>query len=131
VHPTTGLVTIVTKVPFGASGVYELPLPLVPNVPAVAKKVREIAPVAGTPRITSGSVEPHGRSVLIRTYTNVFLYPMAVGQSVSEALAGTPCVAPAADEAQGESIAWLESGGGYVTVSEGASAKMNFVDCAP
>jgi hypothetical protein len=129
VHPETGAITVVTKVPFGASGVYELPVPVTPGQRMTLKLTGTIAPIEGSPRFTGGDVHPEGAGVLLRTYTNIFFYPMRPGQTVAAALAGSPCVVPDADEEQGESVAWQRSGSGWVTVSEGSGQKLNFVDC--
>jgi hypothetical protein len=132
VHPTTGVVTIVTKVALGASSIYELPMPLTPGAEVVAKKVGELtAPVGGSVRFTGGDVHPAGTGVLLRTYTSVLYYAMAPGRSVAEALLGAPCRLPAPDELQGEAIAWLPKGDGYLTTSEGIGADVHEVDCAP
>jgi hypothetical protein len=129
VEPTTGVVTLVTKVFVGASSIYELPLPLTPGVSATATKVGTVQPPSGVVLTTGGDVRENG--VLLRTYSNVWLYPKAPATSVASALAGTPCMMPVADEAQGEAVGWLPSGKGYVTIGEGAGAKVNRVDCGP
>jgi hypothetical protein len=129
VHPKTGALTIVTKVPLGVSGVYELP-EFKADAVVVATKVGDISPSVGSPRYTGGDVHPEGRGVLLRTYTNVFFYPMAPDQTVGSALAGPSCILPDPDEEQGETVAWLPSGKGYVTISEGVGAKVNVTECA-
>jgi hypothetical protein len=74
-------------------------------------------------------VRPDGLGVLLRTYSNVFFYPMTPGQTVAEALRGEPCALPAADEEQGEAIAWVPGSWDYVSISEGANATINRVSC--
>jgi hypothetical protein len=69
--------------------------------------------------VTGGDVSADGSLVAVRTYTGVYLWDRAPGQAVPEALAAEPCAAPAALERQGESVAFLADGRGYVTVSEG------------
>lgn len=131
VHPDTGVVTIVTKVSAGNSSVYEIELPSSPGAVLTATKTGEIAPPEGIVRFTGGDVHPASQGVLLRTYTNVFFYAALPGQSVAQALAGAPCVVPAAGEAQGEAIAWTRSGEGYLTVSEGANPDLHAVQCVP
>ena len=126
--PVTGVVTIVTKNKTGPSGVYELDLGA-PDHRLVAKKVGEVTPPSGINRFTSGDVHPAGRGVLLRTYTNVFFYPMQPTQSVAEALAAAPCEPPAPIEPQGEAIAWLASGDGYVTSTEAKHPEISLVAC--
>lgn len=130
VHPTTGVITIVTKVKTGTSPVFELPMPLTPGQTVTAVRVGEVEPPRGSPRFTAGDVHPQGKGVLLRTYTHLFYYPMAPGETVAHALLGRPCEMPVADEKQGEAVAWMPSGNGYVTVSEGVGAALNVVTCA-
>ena len=42
-------------------------------------------------------------------------------RSVADAFVGEPCLAPATEETQGESIAFTADGAGYITVSEGSN----------
>jgi hypothetical protein len=126
VHPVTGVITIVTKVKKGNSRVYEL----APGGPATLRERGKIAPPVGDDRFTGGNVRPDGLGVLLRTYTNVFFYPMTPGQTVAEALASDPCALPAAgDEEQGEAITWVPGSWDYVSIGEGAKAKINRVSC--
>jgi hypothetical protein len=129
VHPVTGAITVVTKVNKGSSRVYELTPAFASGAPATLVKAGKIAPPVGDPRFTGGDVRPDGLGVLLRTYSNVFFYPMAPAQTVAEALASEPCALPAANEVQGESIAWVPGSWDYVSISEGAEAKINRVSC--
>lgn len=131
VDPASGVITVVTKVFVGASSIYELPMPLTPGTLATATKVGTVKPPDASVLFTGGDVHPAGSGVLLRTYTSVWYYPKAAGASVASALMGTPCELPVADESQGEAIGWLPAGAGYVTISEGVSAKVNRVDCGP
>jgi hypothetical protein len=74
---------------------------------------------------TAGDISPSGSAIAIRTYSTVWVWPRADGQSVADALAGPPCEAPAAIEPQGESIAFTADGLGFVTISEGANPLIN------
>jgi hypothetical protein len=129
VHPTTGVVTIVTKVNDGASSVYELPMPLTPNDTVTAALRGKLVPPAGSPKITGGDVHPEGRGVLLRTGSAVFFFEMDATQSVASALAGDPCAVPSTPEKQGEAVAWLLSGAGFVTIGEGGEAALSWTDC--
>jgi hypothetical protein len=130
IHPKTGVITVVTKVSHGASPIYEFPMPLAPESAVTLVRVGEVAPPVGIARFTGGDVHPEGKGVLLRTYTHLFYYAMREGQTVAEALGGAPCVMPVAEEAQGEAVAWLPSGWGYLTMSEGEGASMHRVTCA-
>lgn len=129
-HPTSGVLTIITKVKHGASGLYEVPMPLTPGVSAKLVKVGALASPAGSPRFTGGDVHPQGKAILLRTYTHVYYVPMASGQSVAAALAAPLCSLPVAREDQGESIAWTRAGDGFLTTSEGVGAPVSAVHCA-
>jgi hypothetical protein len=128
VHPTTGVITVVTKTVMG-SDVYEFPMPLTPGKSAILKKVGSFMVPLGIALVTGGDVHPQAKGVLIRTYTNVFYYPMKLGASVASALLGPGCTEPAAFENQGEAIGWLASGKGYITTSEGANSPVHTASC--
>ena len=124
VHPTTGVITLVTKNKTGPSGIFEIPEPTRPGeiVTAIAKG--EMTPPVGINAMTAGDVNPAASAILIRTYTNVFFYPMHPGQAVADALRGRPCVLPAPVEKQGEAIAFVDDGAAYVTASEGRQSTL-------
>jgi hypothetical protein len=130
VHPTTGAITVVTKVKKGSAGIYELPAPPAgAQSSAVLVAAGSIKAPAGSPSFTSGDVHPDGRGVLLRTSSHVFFYPMTPDQTVAQALAAPPCLLPVADEEQGEAIAWVPGGWDYVTISEGEKAPLHRVSC--
>ncbi|MGK3993044.1 hypothetical protein [Sorangium sp. So ce1024] len=133
VHPVTGAITLVTKVKSkkkGTAGIYELPAgPLAAAELATLVRAGSVAAPVGSPRFTGGDVHPEGAGVLLRTYTHVFFYPMTPDQTVAQALAGAPCEMPAADEDQGEAIAWVPGGWDYVTIGEGGEAPIHRVSC--
>lgn len=116
VHPVTGVITIVTKTATPPAGIYELPMPLTPGVSVKAIKRGEITPIGKSPLFTGGDLGPRG--ILLRTKTTVMHYPLGPEQAVFEALLAAPCSAPAPDEVQGEAIAWLRDGSGYLTVTD-------------
>ncbi|MFT3774492.1 MAG: hypothetical protein QM820_54735 [Minicystis sp.] len=130
VHPTTGAVTIVTKVFIGTSSIYEFPLPLTPGTMAVLKDAGGVKPPTGSVLFTGGDVHPSGTGVLLRTYSELWYYPISPGGSVAGALARTPCAMPVASEDQGEAVGFLADGKGYVTISEGVGSKINKAACS-
>jgi hypothetical protein len=129
VHPVTGAITIVTKVEKGSSTIYELPQPVTPGATATLAAAGSIKPPVGSSRVTAGDVHPEGRGVLLRTHSDVFFFAMTPDQTVAQALAAPPCLLPSADEDQGEAIAWLPGGWGYVTLGEGVGAPIHGVSC--
>ncbi|XXX72098.1 hypothetical protein WMF30_31075 [Sorangium sp. So ce134] len=131
VHPVTGAITVVTKVKKkkDSAGIYELAARPAAGQAATLAAAGSIAAPVGSRLFTGGDVHPGGAGVLLRTYSHVFFYPMAPGQSVAQALAGPACEMPAADEDQGEAIAWLPGGWDYVTIGEGDEAPIHRVSC--
>jgi hypothetical protein len=129
VDPTSGAITIVTKVESGESSVHEFPLPLRPGELVVLTRAGTVRPSSGSDRITGGDVHPDGTGVLLRTRSGVFYYPKRADQSIASALAGEGCPGPKLDEEQGEAIAWTRDGTAYVSVGEGAAVAMLRVDC--
>lgn len=104
----------------------------------VFRKAAPHDPLAGTATLvevarvpaliaTGADIRADGAVVAIRTYLGGVLYRRGDAQTVAEALAGAPCELPWTSEAnppahaevQGEAIALLPDGTGYVTVSEG------------
>ncbi|WP_437813648.1 hypothetical protein [Sorangium sp. So ce1078] len=129
IHPTTGALTLVTKVNEGTSRIYELPALPAAGAPATLVRAGSIEPPAGSERFTGGDVHPDGTGVLLRTSSHVFYYPMTPDQTVAQALAGSPCMLPSADEEQAEAIAWLPGGWDYVTIGEGKEEPIHRVSC--
>jgi len=69
---------------------------------------------------TAGDVAPDGSAVLVRTYSDVFVFERGPHDTIPRALRGAPCKVPAPREPQGEAIAVLADGSAYVTIGEGA-----------
>jgi hypothetical protein len=128
VHPLTGDVTIVTKVEEGPASIYALP-PLESAGTLEATRVGEVTPPDGRSKFTGGSVHPDAKGILLRTNSRLFHWPMAPEQTVAEALAGQGCQLPLAEEVQGEAVAWLPAGEGFVTIGEGLNAPINASNC--
>jgi hypothetical protein len=84
-------------------------------------------PLPGSPMPTSASTTKDGRTILVRTYSSVFLFPRAPGESVMSALRRAPQPYPSPSEAQGEAIAFVNGETAFVTISEGRHASVNCV----
>lgn len=148
IHPVTGLLTVVTREPGGSDlallyefsssqpsasapstlirrGQLSLPAPDKSKVIDGGSSVRTDV----DDRITGGDVHPKGLGVILRTRTDVFLYGMKPEQTAAAALGGDPCSFPVAPEAEGGAVAWLPSGGGFVTVGAGAAPDLYFAAC--
>lgn len=84
-------------------------------------------PLTGSPMPTSASATKDGRTILVRTYSSVFLFPRAPGEPVMSALRRAPQPYPSPSEAQGEAIAFVNGETAFVTISEGLHAPVNCV----
>jgi hypothetical protein len=69
--------------------------------------------------VTGADVAPDRSSIAVRTYGALWLYQLRRGQSVPDALRGSPCRVPHAPEVQGEAVGFLPDSRGYATISEG------------
>ncbi len=134
VHPRTGQVVVVTKGP-GGSEVYAAPQPLASGV------LRHVGslPVGttGTPGgpdigavaqtlVTGGAVSPDGRRLVLRTYTDAYVYEVP-GDDLVAALAGTASVLPLPETRQGEAVTWTRDGAALLTSSEGVEPPVHRV----
>lgn len=73
--------------------------------------------------VTSGSISPDGKEVLLKTYTGVYYWPRFAAQTVADALVGTKSYSLTYQlEPQGEGICFDKAGNGFFTLSERASA---------
>jgi len=122
--PVSGDLFIVSKQLVGRPGVYRIPAGVEPGGTTTMPRVTDVG-VGEATLVTGGDVSVDGSVIALRTYTSVLLFQRADGQTVSDALAGTPCEAPAPTEVQGEALAFDPDGSGYVTISEGANPAIN------
>jgi hypothetical protein len=131
VHPTSGEVYIVTKTDFGQkSAVYKFPMPLVADSIATLVKVADLAVPRGYDLpITGGDIHPCGSAVLLRAYNTIYAFTLPAGTAFDAVFTSPVAEVPAASEMQGEAVAWLPSGRGYMTASEGANPKLFATSC--
>jgi hypothetical protein len=88
-------------------------------------------PLTGSTMPTSASISRDGSAILVRTYTSVFLFRRAPGESVPSALARAPESLPAPLEQQGEAIGFVDGDTAFVTISEGLKPAVNCTRIAP
>ncbi|MCF8346909.1 MAG: T9SS type A sorting domain-containing protein [Bacteroidales bacterium] len=70
-------------------------------------------------RMTNGGdISADGREILIKNLDHVFYWKLEEGESILDALSRPSRKLPYKKEPQGEAIAWLRDGTGYLTVSE-------------
>jgi hypothetical protein len=124
--PRTGELVVVGKRLDGNSGVYAT------TVAARGASAEATLRRTGTLRLgfgglaTGGDVSADGRTVVVRTYTNIFAWTRKRGASLAATLRGKPCVGQVrlSGEGQGESLALSRDGRSFFTVPEGAGAKV-------
>lgn len=80
--------------------------------------------------VTSGSISPDGKEILLKTYTGVYYWIRFTGQTVAEALVGKNSYSLTYQlEPQGEGICFDKAGNGFFTLSErgnAASVTLNY-----
>lgn len=114
-----GTIYIVTKEDRGNSQIFIVPeLRLGSTVEAV--QVGTISPPYGELLFTAASYKKSGNwhGISLRTYSNIFYYPIAPGQAVEDALKAEPCDLPAGKLVQAEGVGWTTDGSGYITITE-------------
>ena len=123
VNPVTGQIFVVLKETGAPAGVYEMPLPLQPDVEVTLVRVATLAVPPAEGLVTDGSFHPCGDRILIRTTGPTGLFEMArtPGASVASVFAATPVRVPVAVEPQGEAVTYAPDGRRYFTASETVS----------
>ena len=134
VQPRTGQLLVVTKSVFGSS-VYAAPQPLADGVlrRVATVPVRDTGTEGGpSPQFaarlltTGGSVSPDGRRLVVRTYTDAYVYDVP-GDDLVAAFRGRPQVVPLPATQQGEAVTWSRDGTALLTSSEGVHAPVHRV----
>lgn len=117
VDPQSGDLFIFTKA--AVTSVFKAPASVF-DTPGTIASLTTVGTL-GAPLIlaTAADISPDGRHILIRDLsTTAYLYERSVGQSVDDALGGTPLAITLKAERQGESIGWAADGRGFYTTSE-------------
>jgi hypothetical protein len=122
----TGELVVVTKQLDGRSGVYAA------TVPAAGAPAEQTLRRTGSLRLglgglaTAGDVSGDGRTVAVRTYSGLYAWARRPGVSLAATLKRTPCTGSAQffREGQGESLALSRDGRSFLTIPEGAGAKV-------
>jgi hypothetical protein len=93
---------------------------LVPATTVVAQKVGEIVlddPATTHDRPVAADISADGSMIVVKTMELTWFWTRGKGQTVMQALAGTPC--PPQALGSGEAIAFNASGGQVATLAEG------------
>jgi hypothetical protein len=116
-----GSIVVVTKSMDGASGVYRAAAPVesTARLEAVAQLDIGSPPMDGDRMVTAGDIAADGSAILLRTYLRTWIWPRATGESLADALALSPCLAPTPPEPQGEAVGFTADGTSYLSISEG------------
>jgi hypothetical protein len=96
---------------------------------AVAERVATLATVGGA--VSGGDISPAGDELILRTDRAAMSWRRDRGATIAEAVARPSCAAPAADEPNGEALAFAPDGRGYFTVSEGQHQPLFFYARSP
>lgn len=117
VDPWSGDLFIVTK--GAAASVYTAPASIF-NAPGTTSSLALLGGLkVDLSNATAADISPDGRHILLRNYsTTAYLFERGVGQSVWDALQGTPMPVALRSELQGEAIGWAADGNGFYTTSE-------------
>ncbi|MGZ8551852.1 MAG: hypothetical protein ACXWV8_00520 [Chitinophagaceae bacterium] len=68
--------------------------------------------------VTGAALSRDGTELLIKTYTNIYYWKLMTGQSVEDALPGTPAMLSYQFEPQGEALCFKNDNAGFFTLSE-------------
>lgn len=120
VHPLTGDLFIVTRSTTGDSRVYRAPASTPVDTPTVLEEIARVAfaPSGQGALATAGDISPNGDRVLLRTYTDVYVWPLAAGTSLDAAFRLEPRVIPWAVEPQGEGVGFTADGTAWLAAGE-------------
>lgn len=120
VHPITGSIYIVTKVPIGNPRIYSAPAPLVPNVPIVLKDLGELSmPGWFNGVITDGAISPDGTRLALCDYRRGYELVLAKGERDFDSIWKQPLVMiDLGERKQGEAITYRLDGRALMATSE-------------
>lgn len=140
VHPRTGRLYVVTK-PLGvAPRVYAAPQVLDPDGPNLLSQVGAVTlrrtGSTGGPGIgslaqvllTGGDIAPDGSRLALRTYTDLYEWPL--DDDVGAAVSAEPAVTPLPATLQGEGVAYTDDGSTLLLTSEGRAAPVHRIPAA-
>jgi len=89
-------------------------------VPGTTITLHRVATLTWT-GATGGDISPQGDEIIIRGYTQAFVWARPANTILWDAFSSTAYSVPLASEPQGEAIAYDPQGNGYYTTSEGTN----------
>jgi hypothetical protein len=118
-----GALVILTKAPDGVTGVYRASAPHTAGALRTLDRVGQVVigeePIGGDRMLTAADLSTDGRLLALRTYLNLWVWTLAIGEPVEDALARPPCRALGPPEPQGEAVAIDARSATLWTLSEG------------
>ncbi len=126
VHPQTGNIYIVTKVPLGNPAVYEAKAPLNTRETVMLTRVGEVSlPVLFGGLVTGGDISPDGLRVALCDYDQGYELEVPVsGRAFNDVWKQTLTVIDLGDRKQGEAIGYRLDGRALLATSEGRRAPL-------
>ena len=119
VDPVGKQLVVVTKEAAGTSHVFTTPL----AAPGPLQEQTTLSLGIGQ-LVTAGDISATGDTIVLRTYTDVWVWNRPAGEPIATTFGREPCGAPAPREGQGEALALLPTGDRYVTSSEGVGSPL-------
>jgi hypothetical protein len=120
VHPRTGDILIITRSTTGDSRVYRAPASTPVDTPTPLEEIARLAfaPSGQGALATAGDISPNGDRILVRTYTDVYVWPAAEGTPLEAVFRLAPRVTPWALEPQGEGLSFTADGRAWLAAGE-------------
>ena len=120
VHPVTGELVIVTRSSVGDSRVFRASGSTLPDTPTQLEAIGHIAfdPSGQGANATGGDISPTGDRIVLRTYTRVYMWPVAPGMALDAVFELTPVTRDWAVEPQGEGITFSSDGRAWLAAGE-------------
>lgn len=131
VDPRRARLAIVTKSLDGEAGVYTTSIPTALPARRTLRRAGAVALGLANP-VTAGDVSADGSIVVLRSYSRLFAWNRAPGESLARTLRRSPCASPTAlTDPQGEAVALVRAGRVALTVSEGSRPALRRYTPAP
>lgn len=121
VDPVTGDIIIFTKETDGNTSIFRASGSTPVDKPTVLEKVASVQiGTAGeqSAQASAGDISPAGDRFIVRTYTNVLLWPRA--STLAETFAAKPKTLTTVEEPQSEGLSFTADGNAYITMGERA-----------
>lgn len=117
----------------GFARVYRNPAP---HLDSVLVTLELVAQIPLTEMVKGGDISPSGDAILLRPHASGIsidglYWKRGINTDLWEVFSVEPCQVPLEDEPQGEAIAFMSDGSGYLTVSEGIMPPIHFYLALP